>query len=266
MNFAQRPFGNTSYRQAKRQRVFPLDRIPAHRPREVAREWLFDQPQKHLHDLSGQYPVHAFEYAKLVHDRHERGEGNPDLAHPLQTADDTRPETAAWQLALTNTSQANGSEAPSSDENLHWQADDAVNDALISARARQIGGVLVEDGLFRMRHLLLRINAGQALLQECAQRASLHPNHGSALLLQRLMVPPEISGAPNPLHQYIHNLTTEAGVTSTCALRRLNVNWPEPPCEPPRTISQSGWNNQCISMLWVTCFLCAASITQEHSV
>src|SRR5690606_29104928 len=44
---AERSFGNTTYRASSQQQAFYLQNVPAHRPRDTAREWLFDQPLKY---------------------------------------------------------------------------------------------------------------------------------------------------------------------------------------------------------------------------
>jgi len=206
---AERSFGNTTYKPASQQRAFYLHTVPAHRPRDPAREWLFDQPLKYLHDLSGQYPVQSLQFAQQTHQRHERGESNPGPSHAQQTLDDLRPETGAWTAVLGETLQSLQHVCSATDERLHWQADPAATDMLAMAKQRQIAGVLLEDGLYRMRHLLARINQAQAVLQLCAQRATFHSHHASALLLQRMMVPPLIAGQSNPLHRFINKVSRE---------------------------------------------------------
>jgi hypothetical protein len=206
---AERSFGNTTYKPASQQRAFYLHNVPAHRPRDPAREWLFDQPLKYLHDLSGQYPVQSLRYAQQTHQRHERGEPNPRPTHPQQTQDDLRPETGAWAVAVSETLHELQHVCSAIDERAHWQADPAETDMLAIAKQRQIAGVLIEDGLYRMRHLLARINQAQGVLQLCAQRATFHTHHASALLLQRMMVPPHIAGQSNPLHRFISKVSPE---------------------------------------------------------
>lgn len=206
---AERSFGNTTYKPASQQRAFYLHNVPAHRPRDPAREWLFDQPLKYLHDLSGQYPVQSLRYAQQTHQRHERGEPNPGPTHPQQTQDDLRPETGAWAVAVSETLHELQHVCSAIDERAHWQADPAETDMLAIAKQRQIAGVLIEDGLYRMRHLLARINQAQGVLQLCAQRATFHTHHASALLLQRMMVPPHIAGQSNPLHRFISKVSPE---------------------------------------------------------
>lgn len=206
---AERSFGNTTYKSASHQRAFYLHNVPAHRPRDPAREWIFDQPLKYLHDLSGQYPAQSLQYAQQTHLRHERGEPNPGPTHPRQTLDDLRPETGAWTVALSETLQNLQHVCSATGESAHWQPDPAETDMLAMAKQRQIAGVLLEDGLYRMRHLSARINQAQAVLQLCAQRATFHSHHASALLLQRMMVPPQIGGQSNPLHRFISKASHE---------------------------------------------------------
>ena len=206
---AERSFGNTTYRASSQQQAFYLQNVPAHRPREPAREWLLDQPLKYLHDLSGQYPVQSLQYAQQVHQRHERGEPNPGPTHPQQTQDDLRPETGAWAVVLGDTLQNLQHVCSATNEREHWQAAAAETDMLATVKKRQIAGVLVEDGLYRMRHLLARTNQAQAVLQLCAQRATFHSHHASALLIQRMMVPPHIGGQSNPLHRFISQVSQE---------------------------------------------------------
>lgn len=206
---AERSFGNTTYRPSSQQQAFYLQTVPAHRPRDPAREWLFDQPLKYLHDLSGQYPVRSLQYAQQVHQRHERGEHNPGPTRAQQTQDDLRPETGAWAVELGETLQNLQHVCSATNEREHWQAAAAETDMLATVKKRQIAGVLVEDGLYRMRHLLARTNQAQAVLQLCAQRATFHAHHASALLIQRMMVPPHIGGQSNPLHRFISQVSQE---------------------------------------------------------
>ena len=205
---AERSFGNTTYRASSQQQAFFLQNVPAHRPRDIAREWLFDQPLKYLHDLGGQYPAQSLQYAQQVHQRHERGEPNPGPSHPQQTLDDLRPETGAWTVELSETLN-DLKHVCAANEREHWQAAPAATDMLAMAKQRQIAGVLVEDGLYRMRHLLARTNQALAVLQLCAQRATFHPHHASALLVQRMVVPPTIGGQSNPLHRFISQVSQE---------------------------------------------------------
>jgi hypothetical protein len=206
---AERSFGNTTYKAASQQRAFYLHTVPAHRPRDPAREWLFDQPLKYLHDLSGQYPLQSLQFAQQIHQRHERGESNPEPSHAQQTQDDLRPETGAWTAVLGETLQSLQHVCSATDERVHWQAAPVEIDVLATVKKRQIAGVLVEDGLYRMRHLLARTNQAQAVLQLCAQRATFHSHHASALLIQRMMVPPQIGGQSNPLHRFISQVSQE---------------------------------------------------------
>jgi len=206
---AELSFGNTTYRAPSQQQAFYLQNVPAHRPREPAREWLFDQPLKYLHDLSGQYPLQSQQYAQQVHQRHERGESTPGPTHAQQTQDDLRPETGAWAVELGDTLQNLQHVCSATNEREHWQAAAAETDMLATVKKRQIAGVLVEDGLYRMRHLLARTNQAQAVLQLCAQRATFHSHHASALLIQRMMVPPHIGGQSNPLHRFISQVSQE---------------------------------------------------------
>lgn len=209
MAVGERRFGTTTYKAPTQQRAFYLHNVPAHRPRDPGREWLFDQPLKYLHDLSGQYPVQSLQYAQQVHQRHERGESNPGPTHAQQTLDDQRPESGAWAVELGETLQNLQHVCSAANEREHWQAAPVEIDVLATVKKRQIAGVLVEDGLYRMRHLLARTNQAQAVLQLCAQRATYHSHHASALLIQRMMVPPQIGGQSNPLHRFISQVSQE---------------------------------------------------------
>ncbi|HCS44079.1 MAG TPA: hypothetical protein DIW52_14840, partial [Pseudomonas sp.] len=61
-------------------------------------------------------------------------------------------------------------------------------------------GVLLEDPRYRVRHLVSQIQQQQQLLTLYAERASLHPHHASAVMVQQLIVPATIGGQKNPLH------------------------------------------------------------------
>ncbi|PPA00259.1 hypothetical protein C4E44_30795, partial [Pseudomonas sp. MWU12-2312b] len=63
---------------------------------------------------------------------------------------------------------------------------------------------------YRLRHLLAQIRQQQQLLALYAERASLYPHHASAVMVQQLIVPANISGQKNPLHACFHKVK-EAG-------------------------------------------------------
>lgn len=119
-------------------------------------------------------------------------------------------ETGAWAQRLEQIV------APADEDNNGlWEAHPAVADVLSSARARELHGVMVEDAHYRLHHLNTRIQDQQRLLELCGARAQQYGHHGSALLIQQLVIPAEIGGQKNPMHQKL-DLIKEQG--------RLDIN------------------------------------------
>ena len=172
--------------------AFPVNVVAPQRARQPGFEWLLDQPAHYLCDLSGQFPAVALSKAHQHFTACERG------AVEYQP---TQLETGAWahwlELACTVAS-------PLAHE--LWAEQPTLPDVLESARQRELFGVLLEDPYYRQRHLRTRLHDQQHLLQLCAARASRYAHHASALLVQQLIVPREISGGPNPMHQKLDTL------------------------------------------------------------
>ncbi|MDX1366241.1 toxin VasX [Pseudomonas sp.] len=187
--------------------AFPISVAAPQRPREPGYEWQLEHPGRYICDLGGQFPLDSKKAAQAHLDGCEKGtvQENPHLL-----------ELGAWSYCLgelikknqpPSGQQASAKPAQDTNEAALWDAQPAVSDVLSSARTRQICGVLLDDNMHRMRHLLTRINSQQHALGLCAQRASQHANHGSALLLQQLVVPSSLGGQKNPLHQALEKIT-----------------------------------------------------------
>ncbi|WP_213937581.1 hypothetical protein [Pseudomonas sp. dw_612] len=65
---------------------------------------------------------------------------------------------------------------------------------------KKVCAVLLKSPRHRVRHLVSQIQQQQQLLTLYAERASLHPHHASAVMVQQLIVPATIGGQKNPLH------------------------------------------------------------------
>ena len=176
-----------------KQHAFPLTVPAPQRPRQVGFEWMLDQPAQYLCDLSGEFLANALMDARQ---------------HVLAGEKDTAPyqprllETGAWAQRLEQIV------APEDGNNDGlWEAQPAAEDVLSTARARELHGVMVEDAHYRLHHLHTRIQDQQHLLELCGARAQQYGHHGSALLMQQLVIPAEIGGQKNPLHQKLGNLT-----------------------------------------------------------
>lgn len=187
--------------------AFPISVAAPQRPREPGYEWQLEHPGRYICDLGGQFPLDSKKAAQAHLDGCEKGtvQENPHLL-----------ELGAWGYCLgelikknqpPSGQQASAKPTQETNEAALWDAQSAVSDVLSSARTRQICGVLLDDNMHRMRHLLTRINSQQHALGLCAQRASQHANHGSALLLQQLVVPSSLGGQKNPLHQTLEKIT-----------------------------------------------------------
>ncbi|WP_223486553.1 hypothetical protein [Pseudomonas sp. A-RE-19] len=173
------------------ERAFPVSLIAPQRARQSGFEYLLDHPGRYVCDLSGQFPAQRKTEAKACLDQWEQGT-TPSLPATL--------ESSAWADGLaTLLSQLRG-ETPTADEADLWQPQPTVVDVLEAARQRRVCGVLLEDPRYRLRHLLSQIQQQQQLLTLYAERASLHPHHASAVLVQQLIVPANIGGQKNPLH------------------------------------------------------------------
>jgi len=180
------------------QHAFPVSLVAPQRARQPGYEWLLDQPGRYLCDLSGQFPVIALSAARQHVVRCEKGE----VAYQP-----TSVETGAWAHWLE---QVCNPETQIADE--FWQAQPAVADVLLSARKRELYGVLLHDAHYRLRHVQTRIHDQQHLLHLCAQRASHYAHHASALLVQQLIVPQTLGGQKNPLHQGMEKLKDQGRI------------------------------------------------------
>ena len=175
-----------------KQHAFPLTVPAPQRARQVGFEWMLDQPAQYLCDLSGEFLATSFNDAR----QHVRACEKGDAPYrPLLL------ETGAWAQRLEQIV------APEDGNNDGlWEAQPAAEDVLSAARARELHGVMVVDTQYRLRHLNMRIQDQRYLLQLCAERAQQYPHHGSALLLQQLLVPQRIKGKANPLYKRLDSL------------------------------------------------------------
>jgi hypothetical protein len=184
--------------------AFPVSVAAQQRVREPGYERLLDHPGRYICDLSGQFPVQSKKAAQGYLDSCEKG----------TPQEDTRLlELEAWSDCLAtlvkSKQPASSDKDTTPDGAVLWEAQAATTDVLSRARSRQLCGVLLDDHMHRMRHLLSRITGLQNTLAFCAQRASLHRNHGSALLLQQLVVPNSLQGQRNPLHQALEKINEQ---------------------------------------------------------
>jgi hypothetical protein len=184
-----------------KQHAFPLS-IPApQRARQTGFEWMLDQPAHYLCDLEGQFLVTALQTAR----KHVQACEHGNAAYRPQ-----RLETGAWANRLEQIVD------PAAEYNAGlWETHPPAEDVLSNARARHLYGVMLEDPHYRMRHLNTRIQEQQQLLELCGTRAQQYAHHGSALLVQQLVVPTSIGGQKNPLHQQLEQLKEQG---------RLDIN------------------------------------------
>ncbi|WP_322740736.1 toxin VasX [Pseudomonas saponiphila] len=177
--------------------AFPVSVAAPQRPRAPGYEWMLEHPGSYLCDLSGQFPVEASTQAKAFLQACATG----NAAQPHGVALELTAIADALEASLPAPEPEPGSkpEAESEKKDL-WLAQDSVADVLESARQRQLCGVLLDDPRYRVRHLHMRLNTHHQLLMLCARRAAQEPNHGSALLVQQLVVPRQFAGQANALH------------------------------------------------------------------
>ncbi|BAQ83656.1 toxin VasX [Pseudomonas sp. St29] len=177
--------------------AFPVSVAAPQRPREPGYEWMLEHPGSYLCDLSGQFPVQASTQAKVFLQAYAAGNAEQPHGVALELtaiADALEASLPAPEPESGSTPEAEGEKADL------WQAQDSVADVLESARQRQLCGVLLDDPRYRVRHLHMRLNTHHQLLMLCARRAAQEPNHGSALLVQQLVVPRQLAGQANALH------------------------------------------------------------------
>lgn len=181
--------------------VFPVSLAAPQRTRRPGYEWLLDHPGRYVCDLSGKMPEDAQKAAQAFADSCER-------ASP--STPDSLLESGALQACVEKhlaTTQADADKTAAQSALEFWQAQAAEPDVLQGARTRQLCSVLLEDPFYRIRHLKQRVEIQQQLLQTCINRASLHPHHGSALLVQQMVIPPYVGGEKNPLHESIKKIS-----------------------------------------------------------
>ncbi|MCQ2994125.1 hypothetical protein NLO95_08350 [Pseudomonas syringae] len=184
-----------------RQHAFPVSVPAPQRARQTGFEWMLDQPARYLCDLSGQFLASAFKAARQHVQTCEEGK----VAYRPQ-----RIETGAWAQNLEQIVE------PTAEHNRGiWEAHPPAEDVLSHARSRHLYGVMLVDTHYRMRHLNTRIQEQQQLLELCGARAQQYGHHGSALLVQQLIVPASIGGQKNPMHQQLDHLKEQG---------RLDIN------------------------------------------
>src|SRR5690606_33922528 len=173
--------GPTATRLNLAMHVFPVTLAAPQRQRQPGYEWLLDHPARYICDLSGEMPQQAQSLAQAFSDSCEAANPAPP---------DLLLETSALQTCVEkylSPSQADEHETP--EIAVLWLALCSQPTVQHVAHTRQLCAVLPEDPLYRIRHLQQLIETKQMLLQSCIRRASLYPLHGSALLLQQMVVP-----------------------------------------------------------------------------
>jgi hypothetical protein len=177
------------------QHVFPLS-IPApQRAQQPGFEWMLDQPAHYLCDLSGGFLATAHQQAR----QHVRACEKGDAPYRPQHL-----ETGAWAQCLEQIVEPTGEYSSGL-----WEAQPPADNVLFHASARHLYGVMLDDPHYRLRHLNTRIQEQQQLLETCAARAQQYAHHGSALLIQQLVLPHSIGGQQNPLHQEVAQLSEQ---------------------------------------------------------
>ncbi|KAA0996898.1 hypothetical protein FQ192_03770 [Pseudomonas sp. ANT_J12] len=172
-------------------RAFPVSLIAPQRARQSGFEYVLEHPGRYVCDLSGQFAAQRKTEARACLDQWEQG-ATPALPATF--------ESSAWADGLATLLDQLRGETPATDEADLWQPQPTVTDVLETARQRRVCGVLLEDPRYRVRHLVSQVQQQQQLLTLYAERASLHPHHASAVMVQQLIVPATISGQKNPLH------------------------------------------------------------------
>ncbi|MFJ7797939.1 toxin VasX [Pseudomonas sp. NPDC096950] len=172
-------------------RAFPVSLIAPQRARQSGFEYVLEHPGRYVCDLSGQFAAQRKTEAEACLDQWEQG-ATPALPETF--------ESSAWADCLATLLDQLRGKTPNADDADLWQPQPTVVDVLEAARQRRVCGVLLEDPRHRVRHLVSQIQQQQQLLTLYAERASLHPHHASAVMVQQLIVPATIGGQKNPLH------------------------------------------------------------------
>ncbi|MHC8352708.1 toxin VasX [Pseudomonas sp. RT4P38] len=173
------------------ERAFPVSLVAAQRARQSGFEYVLEHPGRYVCDLSGQFAAQRKTEAKACLDQWEQG-ATPSLPETF--------ESSAWADCLATLLDHLHGKTPPADEADLWQPQPTVVDVLEAARQRRLCGVLLEDPRYRLRHLVSQIQQQQQLLTLYAERASFHPHHASAVMVQQLIVPAALGGQKNPLH------------------------------------------------------------------
>ncbi|MEO6679876.1 MAG: toxin VasX [Pseudomonas sp.] len=172
-------------------RAFPVGLVAPQRARQSGFEYVLEHSGRYVCDLSGQFAAQRKTEAQACLDQWEQGAA-PALPDTF--------ESSAWADCLTALLDQLREKTPNADEADLWQPQPTVVDVLEATRQRRVCGVLLEDPRHRVRHLVSQIQQQQQLLTLYAERASLHPHHASAVMVQQLIVPATIGGQKNPLH------------------------------------------------------------------
>ncbi|MGP0174925.1 toxin VasX [Pseudomonas sp. NCHU5208] len=181
--------------------VFPISLAAQQRARRPGYEWLLDHPGRYICDLTGAMPEEAQKAAQAFSDS-------------CENANPSKPDALLESGALHACVEKHLPSPPAGEDKTAtqpaaelWQAHAAEPDVLQSARTRQLCAVLLEDPFYRLRHLKKCVETQQQLLQTCISRASQHPHHGSALLVQQMVIPTIVGGQKNPLHESIKKIS-----------------------------------------------------------
>lgn len=172
-------------------RAFPVSLIAPQRARQSGFEYVLEHPGRYVCDLSGQFAAQRKTEAEACLDQWEQG-ATPALPETF--------ESSAWADCLATLLDQLRGKTPNADDADLWQPQPTVVDVLEAARQRRVCGVLLEDPRHHVRHLVSQIQQQQQLLTLYTERASLHPHHASAVMVQQLIVPATIGGQKNPLH------------------------------------------------------------------
>ncbi|WP_165676040.1 hypothetical protein [Metapseudomonas otitidis] len=173
--------------------AFPVALAAPQRLRQPGYEWLLEHPARHLCDLSGAWLAQAKQTAAAFLEG--CASGNSQVADPLLEGGLLR------HLLQQQLEQAKATEASL------WEAQPTETDSLQAARQRQLWAVLLDDPMYRIRHIKQHLQDQQQLLLLFVQQALRYPHHNSAFLIQQQVLPATVGGQPNPLTESLEKIT-----------------------------------------------------------
>nr|WP_297460495.1 hypothetical protein [uncultured Halomonas sp.] len=210
-------------------RLVASDKLIAQRGRCPDIEFQLAEPTLWTEDLIGQAVAARYAEAKSAQQTLDAG-GAEAVAAWKQPNPALFGEAGLQALALEAIVQASGNSPQGDEQNtpLPWEEAPSSEDVFSDARRRGIPGLVIDDAMFALRHAQMQTQQAQNYLSLLLERCAQHPHYQSALLVQKRIMPEQIAGQDNPLHEFADGevLSYHGGTfhTAIATLSRYNAH------------------------------------------